>query len=47
MAGGQTPVAAAKHTGVNAHAVEALARLGDDAFAEATKGDRWQKLMQR
>jgi hypothetical protein len=47
MTGSQTLVAAAKHTGVNPHAVEALARLSDEAFVEATKGDRWQKLMEQ
>lgn len=29
------------------HHLAALARLSDEAFAEATKGDRWQKLLQR
>lgn len=28
-------------------AVQALARLSDQAFAEATKGDRWEALMRR
>jgi hypothetical protein len=28
-------------------AMEALAQLNDEAFAEATKGDRWQRLMGR
>lgn len=47
IAGSQPSLAAAKQAEINAHAVEALARLSDEAFAEATKGDRWQKLMQR
>lgn len=29
------------------HHLAALARLSDEAFAEATKGDRWQKLLRR
>jgi hypothetical protein len=29
------------------HHLAALAGLSDEAFAEATKGDRWQKLLQR
>ena len=29
------------------HHLAALARLNDEAFAEATKGDRWQKILQR